>query len=732
MYYNNDTLGRAGTMIIINNSLKDMYHIAPRRLADAATGRIQVLRLYPRHNPVCSFPLQIFNFYLPASTHSAKRASLLALLQVKRPKEDMYTIAMGDYNFIEQPGDHTPESPALRLDNTTRRIWNRITAKFKLTELGQPVHTYYHVTDSLSTTRTSRIDRVYTSYSDADDSIVHPQAYLPHLERTKLHDFERLLDPTLDKDMGQQPHTSNFTTDHLPIAIRFAPPDRVRRPYRPNAPKWLAAHPQIKAGINDRWNRDKNCPYKDLQHWKQSVLNTVKGHFYRLEATKQAAGTRTASLSAAISLYRTCTAQPYSPQRTRSLLSAHTSLGDLVDLEQNGDRAPDVANLHEHITGLIIEGATTEQPDNAKPDTDNPLATYPPPPAAPSLGRNFSPLDELKGRLPSARKGLHHLRETPASAPTSDPAEMGAIAKRSWSKIWDKRIVTPTAPALQDYLKDYTTHMPDGALKEMPTLDIMVTAIQDTNNSSSGPDGIPFAYYRLCAEEIAPVLLRILKLLAKGHKPPEGFNYGSLFLLPKDDSLLIEHTRPISVANADNRIIAKLLANLLGPELNKILHASQKGFIPGRCGLDHIHDLTASFYGAAERGDQRYVLFLDTKKAFDSVDHRFVHAMLKKIGLPGWMRNTIHGLMSNVKVRPVFASKAEHDISILRGVKQGCPLSPLLFAMTCFSHSLPKRTITMPTHSQMIWPWTRPTSDQSPVPSGISRSSLTSRALGLT
>jgi hypothetical protein len=258
---------------------------------------------------------------------------------------------------------------------------------------------------------------------------------------------------------------------------------------------------------------------------------------------------------------------------------------------------------------------------------------------------------------------------------------MGAIAKRSWSKIWDKRTATPSGPGLRDYLEDYTTRMPDGPLRELPTLDTMIAAICDTNNSASGPDGIPFAYYRLCAEEIAPVLLRILKLLATGIKPPEGFNYGSLFLIPKDDSLLIDHTRPISVANADNRIIAKLLANLLGLELNKILHASQKGFIPGRCGLEHIHDLTASFYGAVEEGDQRYVLFLDTKKAFDSVDHRFVHKMLKKIGLPGWMRNTIHGLMTNVKVRPVFATKAEHDISILRVVKQGCPLSPLLFAL---------------------------------------------------
>jgi hypothetical protein len=133
--------------------------------------------------------------------------------------------------------------------------------------------------------------------------------------------------------------------------------------------------------------------------------------------------------------------------------------------------------------------------------------------------------------------------------------------------------------------------------------------------------------------------------------------------------------------NADNRIIPKLLANLLGPKLNKILHASQKGFIPGRCALEHIHDPTASFYGAVEEGDQRYVLFLDTKKAFDSVDHRFDHEMLKKIGLPGWIRNTIHGLMTNVKVRPVFATKAEHDIFILLGAKQGCPLSPLLFVL---------------------------------------------------
>jgi hypothetical protein len=43
-------------------------------------------------------------------------------LQIKPPTGDMYTIAMGDLNFIEQPEDHTPTSPPLHLDRQTERV----------------------------------------------------------------------------------------------------------------------------------------------------------------------------------------------------------------------------------------------------------------------------------------------------------------------------------------------------------------------------------------------------------------------------------------------------------------------------------------------------------------------------------------------------------------------------------------------------------------------------------
>jgi hypothetical protein len=138
--------------------------------------------------------------------------------------------------------------------------------KFNMTELAQPIHTYYQVNDSLETTCTSRIDRICTSYSSADDSIVHPSAYIPYLAHTKIDDYDRLIDPSLHNGATQSKKPErHFTTDHLPVAIRFAPPDRLRRPYRPHAPKWLAAHPTAQTGITVHWRPDHTCPYRDLQ-----------------------------------------------------------------------------------------------------------------------------------------------------------------------------------------------------------------------------------------------------------------------------------------------------------------------------------------------------------------------------------------------------------------------------------------------------------------------------------
>ena len=80
-------------------------------------------------------------------------------------------------------------------------------------------------------------------------------------------------------------------------------------------------------------------------------------------------------------------------------------------------------------------------------------------------------------------------------------------------------------------------------------------------------------------------------------------------------------------------------------------------------------------------GRNLFVLFMDTAKAFDSIDHDFVHEAIRRTGLPDWFGRLVRGLLHSVRVKPAFKGASDHWIEILRGVKQGCPLSPLLFVI---------------------------------------------------
>ena len=104
--------------------------------------------------------------------------------------------------------------------------------------------------------------------------------------------------------------------------------------------------------------------------------------------------------------------------------------------------------------------------------------------------------------------------------------------------------------------------------------------------------------------------------------------------------------------------------------------------MPGRQGSEHIEDLNKDFYSAVEEGRQHFILSIDTRKAFDSIFVDYLHAALRALNLPEWLSSLVVGLYFEARVSPVFGSGPSGVwIDILRGVRQGCPLSPLLFAI---------------------------------------------------
>jgi ribonuclease HI len=266
---------------------------------------------------------------------------------------------------------------------------------------------------------------------------------------------------------------------------------------------------------------------------------------------------------------------------------------------------------------------------------------------------------------------------------------MARIIRNFWGQIWSKRNLKGKRARKQrlrdinTYLSFYNKTFPTSSdfNPSIPNVAEIEEGLKETNDSAHGIDGIPFSVYRCLSDIAAPLLREILLFISSGKLPPSDFNNGRLFIIPKDGSSTVDRTRPITVNNADNRIIAKLTTIALTPGLDHMLDSAQQGFIPGRSGDNHILDLNKFYYDAIRNRNPAFILLLDTAKAFDSIDHDFLFALINKINMPPWINNTITALFHDVNVFPVLDGPPTVSIQIHRGVKQGCPLSPLLFAL---------------------------------------------------
>ena len=139
--------------------------------------------------------------------------------------------------------------------------------------------------------------------------------------------------------------------------------------------------------------------------------------------------------------------------------------------------------------------------------------------------------------------------------------------------------------------------------------------------------------------------------------------------------------RPISVLSTISRVFEKLVYEQIYNYLikNNILDTRQSGFRSLHSTVTALLDLTNQWCFNIDRGLVSGVLFLDLKKAFDTVDHRLLLTKLEYIGVRGhaleWFKSYLLNRFQIVYTNGVLSEKA-----ILKcGVPQGSILGPLLF-----------------------------------------------------
>jgi ribonuclease HI len=198
-------------------------------------------------------------------------------------------------------------------------------------------------------------------------------------------------------------------------------------------------------------------------------------------------------------------------------------------------------------------------------------------------------------------------------------------------------------------------------------------------NSSQGYDGTPFSLITSSYHLLKDVWIALIRKMAAGELNDNTDAFNTLLnLLPKKEGdVTALDFRPISVANTIYRLIMKYWAKVLADEVEEIISEPQRALLRGRTIGDAVRDIHDTYYNRIHRREDVILLQTDFSKAFDFVNRSALMRTLKKLNLPSYLLNIAKYATKDNKVTLVNT----HPTTFrgVTGVRQGCPISPLLY-----------------------------------------------------
>lgn len=198
--------------------------------------------------------------------------------------------------------------------------------------------------------------------------------------------------------------------------------------------------------------------------------------------------------------------------------------------------------------------------------------------------------------------------------------------------------------------------------------------------SSPGPDGFPYEFYQVYYDVLKDHLLELFNSLSDTSPPDPRLNTASIRIIPKgkSDRSLISNWRPISLINTDMKLFAHLINARLAACLPQMVHPDQTGFVNGRYVSTNLDTLDQHFYS----GGDWTIGTIDFRKAFDTVSHKYIIDTLTAFGVGPIMIGRIIAIQTNANSAVRVNQDLSETFDLGAGVRQGCPLSPFLFALS--------------------------------------------------
>ena len=279
---------------------------------------------------------------------------------------------------------------------------------------------------------------------------------------------------------------------------------------------------------------------------------------------------------------------------------------------------------------------------------------------------------------------------------TSNPKEILNEIQSFYANLYNKKVDHSDEDLMETFLSKVdnntlTDEQRDTLDKKLTISECFAALKTFQKNKTPGNDGLTVEFYLAFWPLVGKCLVECLNFAHRHGELSTSQKQAMITLLEKKDKdkRLLKNWRPISLINVDVKIASKALAKRLEPILPSLIHHSQTAFIKGRSIFDAIRTIDDTLEYAKRNNRPGILVAIDFEKAFDSLNRKFLFKILHKFNFGTYFRQWIKTLYTNLSSCVLNNGFTTNLFCVNRGVRQGDPLSPLLFilaleTLTCY------------------------------------------------
>ena len=303
------------------------------------------------------------------------------------------------------------------------------------------------------------------------------------------------------------------------------------------------------------------------------------------------------------------------------------------------------------------------------------------------IGPKAAKLLARKLRKQQSDRAVPKIQNPTLNQPTFDPKEIENVFRNYYRELY-----TQTAHVSKGETKSFldSLDLPSIGTEQNEHISTAITeeeirkAIGKLKTGKTpGSDGFPPEWYKKFSPELIPLLLTTFNYILEKKCIPPSWKEAIITVIPKakKNKELCQNYRPISILNVDYKIYISILANRLQTMMPDIIDEDQTGFVRGRQTQDNIRRTLLIINKIRKNKTPSALISLDAEKAFDMVNWEYLYMTLERFGFNEEVIHCIKSIYSNPTARVRVNGSLTDKFTLERGTRQGCCLSPILFAI---------------------------------------------------